>query len=559
MEKTRSTGLSTFDAYKRLKDDEAIALEGDRLAGLQRRLASILDDILVVANETGARLILGGGTALGAVRHHGFIPWDDDLDVNMPRSDWAEFRKAFLSRFGGKYAVYEPGHPADYNLCFPRIRQFGTSFVTREDLVCPPPCTGVFVDVFLSENVPDNPVLRRLHGAGSLALGFLYSCRKAFSERKWHRRWGLGGGAFRIKRAIGIAASVMSVGRWTRLWDWWNGICRSESTRLVTYPVGRRHYFGELSPREELMPGEKREFEGRKCPCAAGLESYMQRLYGPDYMTPPPPENRERHVVFRPFFLDRGASELQMLVASHKPYWMPVDAVYFPAFVGAALRETGSAPSGFARDDDGENISARNKNWCELTALYWAWKNPSGAKSVGLVHYRRHFRGAHGVASGAELCAALAMVDAVLPKKRNYFIETTYSQYAHAHHSADLDETRRIIAERHPDCLAAFDEVMKSTSGHRFNMMVMKRRLLDDYCAWLFEILFELERRLDVSSYSDYDARVFGFVSERLLDVYVKAKGVKFAEMPVLHLESERWPRKIAAFLARKLLGRKVG
>ena len=75
----------------------------------------------------------------------------------------------------------------------------------------------------------------------------------------------------------------------------------------MTYPVGRRHYFGEIAPREELEPGgEMRTFEGLSCPCAAGLEAYMTRLYGPDYMTPPPEDKRERHVVFEPFSLGDG-------------------------------------------------------------------------------------------------------------------------------------------------------------------------------------------------------------------------------------------------------------
>ena len=238
---------------------------------------------------------------------------------------------------------------------------------------------------------------------------------------------------------------------------------------------------------------------------------------------------------------------MAIIVAAHKSYRMPEDACYLPLQVGAA----GKDGFGFRRDDEGENISARNANWCELTGLYWAWKNLK-ADAVGLVHYRRHFRGAHGIATGDELAKALESVDAILPKKRNYFIETTRSQYLHAHHAEDLDVTRAILVERHPEYVKAFDAAMASTKGHRFNMFVMKRPQFDPYCAWLFDVLFELEKRLDISSYSPYDARVFGFVAERLLDVWIMTNGISFAELPVLHLESQHWPRKILAFLRRK-------
>ena len=242
---------------------------------------------------------------------------------------------------------------------------------------------------------------------------------------------------------------------------------------------------------------------------------------------------------------------LKIIVAAHKPNRMPEDAAYLPVQVGAAVK---SSLGEWQRDDEGENISAHNANWCELTGLYWAWKNLK-ADAIGLVHYRRHFKGAHGIASGEELAKALEGVDAILPKKRNYFIETNYSQYVHAHHAIDLETTRQIIDERYPAYLAAYDRTMKRTSGHRFNMFVMRRDLVDRYCIWLFDVLFELERRLDISSYSAYDARVFGFVSERLLDVWLETNGVRFAEFPVLNLESQHWPQKILAFLKRKVRG----
>lgn len=243
---------------------------------------------------------------------------------------------------------------------------------------------------------------------------------------------------------------------------------------------------------------------------------------------------------------------IRVVVAAHKPYRMPEDPVYLPVQVGAAGKE----PLGFTRDDTGDNISARNASFCELTGLYWAWRNLS-ADAVGLVHYRRHFKGAHGIATGAELARLLAGHDVVLPRARNYFIESTYSQYVHAHHACDLDVTRKILEERHPAYVAAFDAVMKSTKGHRFNMFVMRRDAFDAYCAWLFDVLFELERRLDVSAYSAYDARVFGFVGERLLDVWLRVRGATCVELPVLHLESQKWVAKAFRFLWRKFAPRR--
>jgi len=237
----------------------------------------------------------------------------------------------------------------------------------------------------------------------------------------------------------------------------------------------------------------------------------------------------------------------KIVIAAHKMFVPPNNGIYLPLQVGADGKES----IGLSRDDTGDNISAKNNGFCELTGLYWAWKNLS-ADAIGLCHYRRYFK-----ASPEIIESMLKNTECILPKPRNYFIETTYSQYAHAHHAIDLDRTREIIAERHPDNLAAFDAAMRSTKGHRFNMLIMKRPLLDSYCSWLFDILFELERRLDVSTYSEYDRRVFGFVGERLLDVWIRANGIRYAELPVLHTESQHWPMKIFRFLARKFLPRR--
>lgn len=251
-------------------------------------------------------------------------------------------------------------------------------------------------------------------------------------------------------------------------------------------------------------------------------------------------------------------ASIKVIVATHKSYWMPSDALYLPVQVGAE----GKSDLGYTPDNTGASISDRNANYCELTGLYWAWKNLD-CDYLGLVHYRRHFTLFSGTNDRRDVLnldqarSLLQKNDVLLPKKRNYWIETNYQQYVHAHHAEDLDETKRILSERYPEYLNAFETVMKKTDGHRFNMFVMKRELLADYCGWLFDILFELEKRLDISSYSDNDKRVYGFVSERLLDVWLTKNEIKYKDIPYIFLEKQNWVTKIASFLKRKLEGGK--
>lgn len=256
-------------------------------------------------------------------------------------------------------------------------------------------------------------------------------------------------------------------------------------------------------------------------------------------------------------------SDITVAVASHKPYWMPQDSCYVPVWVGAATREE-EPPEGWHRDDEHDpNISAKNTNYCELTALHWLWK-ATDTPYAGLVHYRRHFaRGPFGVAKDRvaheeDLLKRMNKAPLLLPQPRNYVIETNYSQYAHAHHGSDLDVTREVLAELYPSVVPAWDDSMQRTRGHRFNMLVAHRDVLDQWCDFLFTVLEELEERIDTSGYSDNDKRVFGFVSERLLDPWVETNDIAYTELPVANLESQHWPKKAVNFVARKVGGRNV-
>lgn len=255
---------------------------------------------------------------------------------------------------------------------------------------------------------------------------------------------------------------------------------------------------------------------------------------------------------------------VKIIVATHKKYDMPMDELYLPLHVGAegkVDKNGNTLDLGYVKDNTGDNISHSNASFCELTGLYWAWKNLD-ADFVGLAHYRRHFsvkkvgKKQSRILTTEQLCALLESTDVVLPKKRKYYIETNYSQYVHAHHAEDLDITREIILKKSPEYIDAFDSSMKKTSGHRFNMFIMKRDKFDAYCSWLFNILFELERRLDISQYSQYDARVFGFVSERLLDVWLETNRIDYREIPYIFMEKQNWIVKGTNFLKRKIVNK---
>ena len=247
-----------------------------------------------------------------------------------------------------------------------------------------------------------------------------------------------------------------------------------------------------------------------------------------------------------------------VLVCTHKPYQMPEDDMYLPLFVGSQGKES----IGFICDNTGDNISVKNPCFSELTGLYWAWKNLD-AEYVGLVHYRRHFSLSGGtdkfkaVLTKDEAARLLENNDVILPKKRNYYIENLYSHYAHTMYVEPLDMTGEIIKEKYPEYYGEFERLHKRTSAHMFNMFIMKKEMMDRYCQWLFDILFELEKRVDVSQYDAFHARFFGRISELLMDVWINTNGIEYKEVKVIDMENVNWLKKGTAFLLAKFTGKK--
>jgi len=243
---------------------------------------------------------------------------------------------------------------------------------------------------------------------------------------------------------------------------------------------------------------------------------------------------------------------IKIIVATHKPYKMPKDPVYMPLHVG----RDGKRSIGFTGDNTGENISAKNYNYCELTGLYWAWKNLKDMDVIGLAHYRRHFisrENRHGkkwdrILTGAEIEKIMNEYDIIVPSRRNYFIESNESQYIHAHPKEDWEKMRILIRESTPEYSLRLDDMCRSSRGHKFNMCIMKREALDDYCSWLFPILEKIEEsQLEKT-------RILGHISERMLDVwlYANESKYKFKEIPVEFMERQNWFVKGMNFLWRK-------
>ena len=176
-------------------------------------------------------------------------------------------------------------------------------------------------------------------------------------------------------------------------------------------------------------------------------------------------------------FREENRLKINVIVATHKKYQMPTDKSYLPIQVGSE----GKKSIGYTPDNTGDNISNKNSNYCELTGLYWAYKNLD-CDYIGLSHYRRYFKGSNNsidrfenILSTPEIENLLQSTDIILPRKQNYYIETLYSHYSHTLKEEDLIQTRKVIKDLYPDYLSSFDEVMRRKSAHMFNMFIMKK------------------------------------------------------------------------------------
>lgn len=249
----------------------------------------------------------------------------------------------------------------------------------------------------------------------------------------------------------------------------------------------------------------------------------------------------------------------RMLIAAHKSSQIPTDPLYLPVHVGHALNPV---DLGFQPDDDGENISALNRSYCELTAMYWAWKNLPDV-AIGLSHYRRYFIGKADGPDGARVLGAddadelLGKHDIVIGKPRNYVIETIESHYKNGHHGEDLDVLRDVLREQHPEDIGAYEAVFGGRSLSLYNMFLAQRDVFDAYAGWLFPLLSEVADRVEEDGRTAYQQRTIGYLSERMLNVWVRARGdeLAVATRKIVNTQGEPKFSKGIGLVKRKLRG----
>ena len=297
-------GLSTVDAMKHidLEKNGLKVLSEEELQSLKCVLFYMLKDINNFCKKHKIRYSLAGGTALGAIRHGGFIPWDDDIDLLMPRKDYNRFLSLFMKEMSEEYWIHDPEKTKGYGLGMTRVRKKGTICRSREDKnneEC-----GVYLDIFVVENTFNSKIFRSLHGLLSYAVGFAWSCRFFLSNRDIY----LGfvdddkklKKVFYTKIFFGFLFSFLSVDRWTILWNKINSLCKNTKSTYVVVPTGRKHFFGEIYERSWACNMKWIDFtfgeETIKVQVMQGVEKYLEKLYG-DYKTIPKKSEIEKHIV----------------------------------------------------------------------------------------------------------------------------------------------------------------------------------------------------------------------------------------------------------------------
>lgn len=219
-----------------------------------------------------------------------------------------------------------------------------------------------------------------------------------------------------------------------------------------------------------------------------------------------------------------------VFVMTHKKYEEPKDPVYHTLQVG---RATGDHFLPYRGDDSGDNISYRNWLFGELTGFYWIWKNCSEYDHIGICHYRRFFlNSSHELMKEEEYERVLKEYDVIVPVP-NRSDQTNREGYAESHNIKDLMTVKAAVDKLSPEFSGAFEKMLEDKTSYYANLIVMPHPEFDAYCEWMFRVFAEAENEIDVTDYDNYHKRVYGFLSELLLNTWIIKKQYRVYETEV--------------------------
>ena len=280
--------------------DDIIILGDSEIKLYQKELLKIIKDIVSFFEKYEIDYSLSGGSILGAIRHKGFIPWDDDIDINIPRRSYNKLLEIFETELGESYYFQTPKSNPELGLLVTQIRKKGTVARRKYDWNSPEEQCGISIDLYIVENTFDNRALRFIQKYSSLMLNFGVSAVRDFNnknlpkeireleEREVNYSY--------VKLLFGRILRIIPLKRWLLWNDKCNSWCKDEDSKFVAIPTGRKHFPKEIYKREDMSVYKKGLFEGQQLNLPIFAEDYLRIFYGGDYMNIPPKGKREKHL-----------------------------------------------------------------------------------------------------------------------------------------------------------------------------------------------------------------------------------------------------------------------
>ena len=217
---------------------------------------------------------------------------------------------------------------------------------------------------------------------------------------------------------------------------------------------------------------------------------------------------------------------IKIFTMTHKKFMEPEDSIYVPLQVGRAASED----LGYLGDDTGDSISEWNRYYGELTGVYWVWKNIVEADIIGICHYRRFFLDENRELMKQEQYERILKDYDIIVSNKVEADKCYRDYYGEAHNVNDLLTVGEVIKEKYPDYYPYYEAALQGNTYYYGNLMVASREVFQEYAKWLFDILFEVEKRIDVSGYDLYNQRVFGFLSEQMVKIWLDKNHLRVYE-----------------------------